>query len=165
MADLGSYDQMNLFNDYWEQGYVDQLMIGDAMYSIIGDISVANQISIQVLCFNKNLFQENGLDLPYNLVKTYEWNLDALLGYMEGFAVDYDKDGYDWDKDRFAISGWGSEASYGIFYASGFRFANNDGETLALDFDREFLDDAIDATIDIWSSAGAYINIEIAANV
>ena len=159
MADLGSYDQINLYNDYWEQGFVDQFMVDDSIYSIVGDISVANQISIQVMCFNKNLFRENGREDPYNLVKTKEWTVDALLGYMEGFSIDYDNDGYDWDKDRFALSGWGSEASYGIFYGSGFTFTKNDGETLALDFDRDLLDELMDVTLDVWSSAGSYINM------
>ncbi len=159
MADLGKYDQINLHNDYWEQGYVDQFMINDSIYTIIGDISVFNQLSVQVMCFNKNLFRENGFDEPYDLVRTYEWTVDKLLDYMEGFAQDYDNDGYDWDKDLFALSGWGSEASYGIFYGSGFRFANNDGDTLTLDFDQDFLDELMDVNLDIWTSAGSYINM------
>jgi hypothetical protein len=110
------------------------------------------------LCFNKNLFQQNGFDEPYNLVKTYEWTVDVLLDYMEGFAKDFDNDGYDWDKDQFALSGWGTESSYGIFYGSGFVYCKNDGETLAIDYDRDLLDDILDVNIDIWSANGTYFN-------
>ena len=89
-------------------------------------------------------------------VKTYEWTVDKLLEYMDGFAMDYDGDGYNWEKDRFAMSGWGTECSYGLFYASGFKYCKNDGETITLDFDRDFLDDVIDNTLEVWSRNGTY---------
>ncbi len=73
---------------------------------------------------------------------------------MDGFAQDYD--GYDWEVDRFAISGWGTECSYGIFYGTGFKYGKNDGETITLDFDRDFLDDVIDKTLEVWSKNQSY---------
>lgn len=158
VADLATYDEINMYRPHWDQGYVDALTINDSLYSLVGAYSVKANLFVSSLCFNKNLFQENGLDEPYNLVKTYEWTVDALLDYMEGFAQDLDNDGYDWDKDIFALSGWGTESSYGIFYGSGFTYCKNDGDTIAIDYDRDLLDDILDVNIDIWSANGVYLN-------
>ncbi len=156
MADLGTYDEINLYRDYWEQSFIEQIMLDDSIYGIIGDISATAQTSQQVICFNKNLFRQEGYEEPYDLVRTYEWTVDKLLEYMEGFPRDYDNNGYDWTADRFAMSGWGTECAYGLFYASGFMYCKNDGETITLDFDRDELDDVIEKTLSVWSKAGTY---------
>ena len=158
-ADLGSYDEINPHRDYWDQDFVDNVMMKDSIYALSGEICAYTQTAVQVICFNKDLFSENGLDMPYNAVKNYEWTVDLMLDYMSGFAIDYDNDGYDWDKDRFALSGWGSE---GIFYGSGFRFCKNDGETITLDYDRDYLDDVVDVMLEIWCANGSYINMSSA---
>ncbi len=69
MADLASYDEINLYKDYWEQGYVEELMIEDSLYTVTGDISVTDQLAPQSMCFNKSLFKEQGLEEPYDLVE------------------------------------------------------------------------------------------------
>ncbi len=158
LADLGTYDEINIYSPHWDQGYIDALMIEDSIYSLSGAYSVKSNLFVSSLCFNKNLFAQNGLEEPYNLVKTYEWTVDELLEYMDGFAQDYDNDGYDWSKDRFTISGWATESAYGLFYGSGFSYCVNDGETIEIEYDRDQLDDIIDSVIDVWCKNGAFFS-------
>jgi len=163
-ADLAQYDEINIYRPYWEQNYVDSIMLDGSLYSILGDYSLSANLEVSSICFNKNLLTAvcgvQNADEPYSLVKTYEWTVDKLIEYMDSFeAVDQDKDGYyDWDKDSFAISGWGSDAAYGIFYGSGFTFCKNDGENLVIDYNAKLLDDIFEANIDIWCRDGAYFS-------
>ena len=157
-ADIMTYDEINLYAPYWEQGFVDSMTINDSLYAILGDYSAHSNLCVSALCFNKNLFSQNSLDEPYNLVRNYEWTIDVLLGLMDGFAVDYDNDGYDWDKDKFALTGWGSSAVYTMFYSTGFTFCKNDGETLSVEYDKELLNDILDINLDVWVKNGVYIN-------
>ena len=158
MANLANYENLDIYNDHWDQEFVDMFTIYDSLYAISGNISVGVQTAVQVLCFNKTLFRETGREEPYDLVRNKKWYVQSLLDLMEGFAQDKDKDGYDWDKDLYAITGWGSEASHGLFTASGFTFVKNDGEKLVIDIDTEYLDELTDALIDVWSQAGAYMD-------
>ena len=77
---------------------------------------------------------------------------------MDGFALDYDNDGFDKDFDIFSITGWASETAYGTFYGTGFKFCKNDGETISLDFDRDLLDDILDVNLKIWTQNGVFMD-------
>jgi hypothetical protein len=156
IADLGSYDEINIYRSYWEQALVDEVLIDDSIYALMGEISVYDQTGTTVVTFNKDLFSQRGYEEPYDLVRTYDWTVDRLLGYMEGFAKDYDGNGYEAEEDLFTITGWYYDAPNGIFYGSGFKFCQNDGETIVLDYDKDFLSDAIDACLSVWARNGAY---------
>ncbi len=156
LADIAQYDEVNVYRPYWDQDYVENIMIADSLYSLLGCYSVKANLFVSSICFNKNLFKQNSYEEPYNLVRTYEWTVDKLLEYMDGFAKDIDGDGYDKDKDVFALSGWATESAFGVFYGSGFTYCKNDGETISVDYDRDFLDDVIDATLEVWARSGVY---------
>ena len=158
MANLANYEELDIYNDHWDQKFVDMFTIHDSLYALSGNISVSINTAVQVLCFNKTLFRETGREEPYDLVRNKQWYVQNLLDYMEGFAQDKDKDGYDWDKDLYGITGWGAEAGYGLFTSSGFTFVQNDGEKLVLDIDTDYLDELTDAIIAVWCQNGTLID-------
>ncbi len=158
VANLASYDQIDIYSSHWDQGYIDSLMINDALYSLSGAYSVKSNLFVSSICFNKNLFSQEGFDEPYDLVRSKGWTIDKMLEYMDGFAQDYNSDGYDIDDDRFALIGWSTEAGYGLFYGSGFTYCINDGETIELSYDRDRLDEVLDAVIEVWCQQGTYFS-------
>ena len=159
VADIAQYEDINIFRPYWDQSYVDSFMIGDSLYSILGDYSVQGNIAASSICFNKDHIESLGLKNPYDLVYMHEWTVDKMLEYMDGFIQDVNSNAeFDWDIDRFGISGWGSESGYSIFYGSGFRFCLNNGNDMFIEYNRDLLYDIIDTNIDLWTRNGAYYN-------
>jgi hypothetical protein len=158
LADLGSYDEINIYRSYWEQPLLDAVMLDDSIYALLGEISLVDQVSVDVFLFNKNLFKQNGLDEPYDLVRAHEWTVDKMLDYMDGFAKDYDGNGYELGEDLFNVVGNYANATNAIFYSSGFTFCVNDGDTITMDFDKDECDELVDTLLSVWGKNSAYVS-------
>jgi hypothetical protein len=159
LADLAQYGEIDLNGPYWEQVYIEKNTFAGSLYSLLGDYSLTANLSVSSICFNKKLMIEQGHKEPYDLVRTYEWTVEKMLSYMEGFARDNDGDGtFNYDMDCFSLSGNGPESVYGIFYGSGFTFCTNDGEQCEFDYNMTLLGEILDRTVDVWCQRGVYLN-------
>ena len=69
VANLADYDEISIYNPYWDQAFVDSIMMNDSIYTLTGDYSVKANLFVSAICFNKELFKQNGFEEPYALVK------------------------------------------------------------------------------------------------
>ncbi len=160
LTDYSDISQIDLSGEWWDQGWVDTMSYRGSIYTLVGDISVSSLLLVQALCFNKKLFDDNGLDYPYELVREKKWTVDALLSLIENYSTDLNNDGdLTWDSDQFGLTGWGTEAGFSIFYGSGFSFVTKNAEDVyEINFDAERLSAVTDKLYDIWVSASSYFN-------
>lgn len=75
-ANLYDCEYLDLENTYWLQGFNDAASIGKAQYFATGAICLSSYRFIFATFFNRQMFADAGLDLPYQTVNDGKWTLD-----------------------------------------------------------------------------------------
>ncbi|MDD4772002.1 MAG: hypothetical protein PHZ09_00160 [Eubacteriales bacterium] len=84
---------VDLDKPWWDQDIRESLRINYKLLMMIGDISYKNLGATNAMLFNKNLFDDLGLDYPYQLVHDDAWTFDKLVEYAEMGTIDINGDG------------------------------------------------------------------------
>lgn len=79
---------LNFEKPWWPKYTVDSLTFDGQMYMFSNSLSYNNMADTRVMYFNKTLFTDLGLDMPYSYVYDGTWTLDKLnsltkLGYED----------------------------------------------------------------------------------
>ena len=79
---------LNFEKPWWPKYTVDSLTFDGQMYMFSNSLSYNNMADTRVMYFNKTLFTDLGLDMPYSYVYDGSWTLDKLnsltkLGYQD----------------------------------------------------------------------------------
>ncbi len=153
-------EAINLEGEWWDQNWVESMSVVDSLYTLVGDISVKMLLFTSAICFNKQLFEDNNLGEPYDLVREKKWTYDALYSLISGYSSDLNSDGkLDWETDRFGLVGWGSEAGFSLFYGSGVTFiSKTDDGKYEFNYNSDRLISIIDKVYDVWVTANSYFN-------
>lgn len=95
LSDLTAFDQEEIHLDapWYNQNFVRNMSIGGRLFYVIGDFSVLDNDKISVLQYNKTLWEQYGLDDPYQKVFDGTWTIDVLHEACKGRAKDVDKSG------------------------------------------------------------------------
>ena len=83
--DFHELDAINLDQPYWNREVMDTLAIEDRAYLGVGDIC---KYRLAILYCNKDLMEEAGLPIPYDLVREGKWTLDQLISLTSGLYSD-----------------------------------------------------------------------------
>lgn len=83
----------NLDREWWNQGGVHELSFYGRVYLLNGDISYLTLGNTTALLFNKKVFDDKGIDYPYESVLNGMWTLDSLLSLCVGQNQDLSGDG------------------------------------------------------------------------
>ena len=79
-------DLVNLKNPWWDQGFVNDVMVDGFLYTIIGDFSLTSFDATWVMFYNKEVLDQNeklrGTDL-YALVENGEWTIDKFTELVQ----------------------------------------------------------------------------------
>ena len=157
--DVNSLDDIDTTKEWWDQKWVSEMSIHGSLFSLVGDFSIGTLQSVSCLCFNKELFTNNGLEYPYELVEKGEWTYEKMLSYVKGATRDLDDDSKYTVEDFYGITGWGTEAGYTLFYGSGFSFANIDNSgALEISYDQERLTNIYEQVHKLWIVENNYRN-------
>ena len=89
VADLKYID----LNKPWWDPAVNSLSIDHKNYLMAGDLLILDNEATNALLFNKKLFTETGIDLPYNMVADGKWTMDKFNEYIRGASKDVNGDG------------------------------------------------------------------------
>lgn len=93
---------VDLDREWWDQGARENFTIHDKLYTMIGDISYLNLGYSFCMMFNKNLFDANGLEYPYQDVLDGTWTWDKWEEVLAIADVDVNGDGtMSWEDDQF----------------------------------------------------------------
>ncbi len=160
LYDFYDMSELNLEGEWWDPAWVKTMSYDGSIYTLVGDISISSLLFVSSLCFNKQLFEDNNLEYPYELVHSKKWTYEVLYNTIKDYGNDLNGDGkMTYNQDRYGIVGWGTEAGYSLFYASGFTFVSKTlDDKFEINVNAERLNSIMDRVFEIWTTSGSYFN-------
>ena len=104
LFDLSDLPKLHLDADWWDGAYNSVAQLGDSIFGAAGDLHLMGYDSSWCLFFNEDVLADNGVALPYDLVREGGWTLDKLHEYAETLA-NADTAGTDWTGGGSALYG------------------------------------------------------------
>ncbi len=93
LYDWNTVDSIMLDADWWEKRALEQLPINDKLFTLYGEISTADEISMVTLHYNKKMYNDNGFEDAYEIVNSGAWTFDRFWQYVTAVTQDLDGDG------------------------------------------------------------------------
>ncbi|MBR4959973.1 MAG: hypothetical protein IKY52_03650, partial [Clostridia bacterium] len=119
LYDFYQLPHVDLTQQWWDQNEKEDMTIYGKLYMAIGDISPTELLTSECMLFNKVLFDDNGMDYPYDAALNGEWTIDMLLELADGLTTDLNGDGeIKVEDDLFSVTCWGDYAQT-LFYGMG----------------------------------------------
>ena len=119
LYDFYQLPHVDLTQQWWDQNEIEDMTIFGKLYMAIGDISPTELLTSECMLFNKVLFDDNGMDYPYEAALNGEWTIDMLLEIADGLTTDVNGDGeIKVEDDLFSVTCWGDYAQT-LFYGMG----------------------------------------------
>ena len=91
--DFVDFPNVDLSQPWWVQNAMRDLMINNRFFFPTGDITPRYVLGPYFLMFNKTLFADRGLEIPYNKVLGGTWTLDELYDLTKDQTRDLNGDG------------------------------------------------------------------------
>ena len=83
VTNLHDIDTLHLTDEWWNQSFIDQAtMLGGKLYSTVDYINMMGYTYGNVLYFNKDMYEKNNIDLPYDAVRSGNWTYDKMYENM-----------------------------------------------------------------------------------
>lgn len=159
LYDLNDIQALDLSQEWWDQGWIESITVGDSLYTIIGDVNVSAQLFVSSLAFNKKLMDEANMEYPYELVRQGKWTMDKYNEMITGYGSDLNGDGQiKREDDRFALIGWSYESGYSNLYAADFTFANRANNPATIEFDMNKVIDLAERIVELYDKDYVYMN-------
>ena len=86
-------DTIHLDKPWWSKNIQEACTINGRLYVLDGDISKHRLFYSNCLMFNKRIFDDLGLDYPYDLVRDGDWTFDEFTYLVRKGGKDLDGDG------------------------------------------------------------------------
>ncbi len=129
VLDWNTLKHVDLTQAYWDQDAVESFQMPGGLYCLTGDISHESVGASNAMLFNKDYFDENGIEYPYELVKEGGWTVDVFTEMAETYCRDVDGDGAFTDKDIYGYASFYWIGAIQAFYSSGARVIEKGSET------------------------------------
>ena len=128
LANLYKVQNMDLAKPWWDQRMIETLSYKKSkLYYISGDIGYYDKYGIACILFNKRLFADNGLDYPYEKVRSGAWTLDEFAALIKNAGRDLNGDGKMDENDLWGLTE-NSGASLRMLLGCGERIIELDGD-------------------------------------
>ena len=162
LLNINEIDSIHLDKPWWAKDIIESANVNGNLYVLDGDISLARYKSAMCLYFNKRIFDELGLDYPYQMVKDGTWTFDEFSKLVKKGIKDLNGDGVmsvDDDQYGFQSSDWQSPIS--ILYTGGQRIYKKNEEGIPeLTLNTSKTVDIFDKYFDLMDSDGNIIYLE-----
>lgn len=83
---------IDIEKSWWSTDVIEASAVNGKPYFLMGDINYSWKDSTWVLCFNKRLYKEYGLEEPYSMVREGKWTLDLLEEHCRDITKDLNGD-------------------------------------------------------------------------
>jgi len=93
LINLNEVSSIQKEKPWWSQDIIDSFNVNNHLYIIDGDISTHRLKYAMCMYFNKRIFDELGIEYPYELVKNGEWTFDNFEDIVKQGAKDLNGDG------------------------------------------------------------------------
>lgn len=153
---------VNLDNEWWNQDIRANLSIKNHLYEMTGDLSTGGIGSAMVLLFNKNLFNDNDLEYPYQAVLDGTWTYEKFRSLIKDSSRDLNGDGkIQIDDDFIGYVSYRWAGPITSFTGFGCRIYTKDKDDIpVLSFLSERTVQAFDTYIALIDSPDAYVGDE-----
>ena len=122
LQDLNDYGSIDLRKSWWDQNANRDLAVNGKLFFTTGDISLSVTQAMYGLMFNKEMFDDQGWEYPYQLVRDGKWTFDEMVSLSKKVSDDLDGD-QDMDAyDQYGF-GWINSTCVAFLNASGERVA------------------------------------------
>ena len=158
--DWNELEAINLSNPYWNSRGVKNLGFNGKDYVMGGDLNLVTYNSTNAIFFNQKLFDDLGIDYPYQEVYDNTWTIDKMIAISKQGYADLNGD-TEWDPatDRLGYSGWGYENLLALYVGMGGQTITadeNDMPVLQLSTERNVK--LIDKLIELYDGKNAFCN-------
>ncbi len=143
---------------YWNTKGVKNINFGGRIYTIGGDINLATYNNTNCILFNKKLFDDLGIDYPYDMVYDNTWTVDKFIEIAKQGYSDLNGD-TEWaaETDRGGFTGWGWEMLYGLYIGLGGKsLVNSEDNMPVLAMDGDTPVKIIDKMLELFDGQNAW---------
>lgn len=118
LKNILNVDTIDTTAAWWNQQGVERFtFFDDLLYFIYGDINYYDDYGITAMVFNKDSFEDNNWEFPYEDVRNGEWTFEKMLTYIQGASKDLNPTGV-WDENDYY--GLTTNAGFIINFLMGF---------------------------------------------
>lgn len=151
--------EIDMSDEWWDPSFNDDLTIsGKYLYQASSAFNPGGFVRSVAIAFNKNMLEKNGLDMPYELVRSGKWDYDAMRTYAAACAdLNGDDDFKSGTNAVFGTTthpGWVNVTSTG---ADGLVQKNDKGELYYAGVSEKLIN-ALDKMAGVFSGNGMILN-------
>ena len=129
-VDWNTLPYVNLDEEWWYQNITKDLCFGDKIYVMTGDYARYVD-SIDCLVFNKDIFDDLGLEYPYQDVLDGTWTWDKFEELVALGADDLNGDGQmTFADDQWGLIGWVYELAPALLISTGYSPLEKDADNM-----------------------------------
>ena len=122
LVNFHDVETIDLTKEWWAKDIINSCSVNNHLYVLDGDISTKRLYYAYAIFFNKDIFDELGLDYPYHLVKNGEWTFDTFAKYVKMGTKDLNGDGLINEKnDQFGYYSIDWYGPFSVMYSGGTR--------------------------------------------
>ncbi len=128
---INDIETIDLTKEWWSKDIIDSCSVNGYLYVLDGDISTDGISMAATIFFNKRIFDELGLDYPYQLVVDGKWTFDEFSKLVKLGSKDLNGDGLlseSVDRYGFFANEWSSPMY--VLYSGGQRIYSKDARGL-----------------------------------
>ncbi len=129
LVNINDVSTIHLEQPWWSQDIRDSFDINGNLFVIDGDISMHRLEYAMCMYFNKRIFDELGIEYPYDLVEDGEWTFDEFEDIVKQGAKDLNGDGVmtpEADQYGYVAREW--QTPIAIIYTGGQRIYSKNEE-------------------------------------
>ena len=122
---------VDLSKPWWSADMQKSFTIKNKLFTMTGDLSYTSLAQAHCLIFNKSIFDELGLDYPYDLVRKGDWTFEEMTKLADKAVKDINGDGVikvDDDRIGYFTQQWGGPTD--VIYTGGQRIFGKDDKGL-----------------------------------
>ncbi|MBO7148823.1 MAG: hypothetical protein J6V93_03095 [Clostridia bacterium] len=159
-VDWNELEYLDYTKPYWNSRIATDINYGGKVYVMGGDLNLTTYNSTNCIMFNQNLFEDLGIDFPYDAVYNYTWTVDKFIEIIKQGYSDLDGNTeISYEGDRFGFSGWSAELCPAVYIGMGGKPVINDENNLpVLNLNNERTVRIFDKIIEIFDNQNAFIN-------
>ena len=157
-VDWNELEDLDYTQPYWNSKVATDINFGGKVYTMGGDLNLITYNWTNCLMFNKALFDDLGIDYPYQDVYDYTWTIDKMIEIVKQGYSDLDGNTeVNYDTDRFGFNGWGWEMNQAVYIGMGGKPVINDENNLPiLNLNNERTIKIIDKMIELFDGKNAW---------
>ena len=126
VVDFKTISTIDLTKEWWSKDIIESCSVNNHLYVLDGDISTHRLNYAFCMFFNKRIFDELGLDYPYQSAMNGTWTFDEFSKLVKQGSKDLNGDGLlKGEDDQFGYYTWNWYGPINVLYSGGQRIYKN----------------------------------------